>query len=134
MSQTVVESWSSCSRMRTYGSEQMSIHIDSCAEWETVVADTRSSVYELIVLRGDGDVLVRGGRHFTEFQRVLFLGSTADGSLLKPRTIDIGLRMIFKFGAQFIVTSPVQSLSRSPATESTGVQQPVIPDFLDRPS
>jgi hypothetical protein len=100
--------------------EQMSIHIDSCAEWETVVANTRFSVYELIVLRGGGDVLVRGGTHFTEFERVLFLGSTEDGSSLKPHTIDIGLRMIFRFGARSIITSPVQSLSRRPAPESTG--------------
>jgi hypothetical protein len=98
----------------------MSIHIDSCAVWETIVVTTRSSVYELIVLREDGDVLVRGGRHFMEFQRVLFLGSTADGSSLTPRTIDIGLRMKFKCGARFIITSPVQALSRRPATASTG--------------
>ena len=97
----------------------MSIHIDSCAEWEALVVNTRSSVYELIVLREDGDVLVRGGRHFTDFQRVLFLGSTADGSSLKPRTIDIGLRMIFKVGARSIITSPVQSLSRRPSIAST---------------
>jgi hypothetical protein len=98
----------------------MSIHIDSCAVWETILVNTRSSVYELIVLRGDGDVLVRGGTHFTEFQRVVFLGSTADGASLTPRTIDIGLCMIFKFGARLIITSPVQSLSRRPAPESTG--------------
>ena len=98
----------------------MSIHIDSCAVWETIVVNTRSSVYQLIVLRGDGDVLVRGGRHFTEFQRVLFLGSTADGSSIQPRTIDIGLRMKFKVGAQVIITSPVQSLYRRLATASTG--------------
>ena len=97
----------------------MSIHIDSCAVRETIVVNTRSSVYELIVLR-DGDVLVRGGRHFTEFRRVLFLGSTADDSSLKPRTIDIGLRMNFRCGDRFIITSPVQSLSRRSATASTG--------------
>jgi hypothetical protein len=98
----------------------MSIHIDSCAASDTLVVTTGSSVYELIVLHGDGDVLVRGGSHFTGFQRVLFLGSTADGSSLTPRTIDIGLRMIFKSGDQSIVTSPVQSVSRRPATAPTG--------------
>jgi hypothetical protein len=97
----------------------MSIHLDSCAEWETILVHTRSSVYELIVLRGDGDVLVRGGTHFTDFQRVEFLGSTADDGSLTPRTIDIGLRMIFKFGDRLIITSPVQSLSGRPAPEST---------------
>ena len=98
----------------------MSIHIDSCAVRDTLVVNTGSSEYELIVLGGDGDVLVRGGRHFTGFQRVLFLGSTADGSSLTPRTIEIGLRMIFKSGDQSIVTSPVQSVSRRPATAPTG--------------
>ena len=101
----------------------MAIHIDSCAVWETIVVNTRFSVYELNVLRGDGVVMVRGGRHFTQFQRVLFLGSTADGSWFEPRTIDIGLRMYFKCGARVIITSPVQALvleadipAREPAT------------------
>ena len=45
----------------------MAIYVDSCAAQDTIVVTTRSSVYELVVLRGDrGDVLVRGGRHFTE--------------------------------------------------------------------
>jgi hypothetical protein len=71
----------------------MSIHLDSCAERETLVVTTRSSVYELVILRGErGDVLLSGGRHFTEFQPALFLGSTAEGGSLEPRTLDIGLR------------------------------------------
>jgi hypothetical protein len=98
----------------------MSIHIDSCAARETIVVNTRSSVYEVIVLQGDdGDVLVRGGSHFTEFRRVLFIGSTADGRSLHPRTIDVGLRMQFMCADRLIITSPVQSLSRpftSPAS------------------
>jgi hypothetical protein len=92
--------------------QQMSIHIDSCAVWDTLVVNTGSSVYELIVLRGDGDVVVRSGSHSPSSSVSCFLGSTADGSSLTPRTIEIGLRMIFKVGDQSIVTSPVQSLSR----------------------
>ena len=90
----------------------MSIHIDSCAAQDTIVVTTRSSVYELVVLRGDrGDVLIRGGQHFTEVTPVLFLGSmTADGSL-EPHTIGIGLRMTFVFGDRFVITSPVQAVS-----------------------
>ena len=72
----------------------MSIHIDSCAERETLVVTTRSSVYELIVLRGDReDALVPGVRHFAKFRRALFLGSTADGGPFQSLTIDIGFRM-----------------------------------------
>ena len=98
----------------------MSIHSDSCAVGETIVVQTRSSVYELIVLRGEGEVLVRGGRQFSEFQRVLFLGSTGDGRSPRPRTIAAGLRMNFRSGDRFIITSPVRSLSWRPAAASTG--------------
>ena len=90
----------------------MAIHVDSCAAQRTILVTTCSSVYELVVLRGDqGDVLVRGGTHFTEETRVLFLGSIADDGSEEPRTIGIGLRMKFFCGEQFVVTSPVQSLS-----------------------
>jgi hypothetical protein len=96
---------------------QMAIHIDSCAAQDTIIVTTRSSVYELIVLRGDrGDVLVRGGSHFTEFRRVLFLGSAAAGGALEPHTVDIGLRMTFGVDDRVVITSEVQSLSRGPAT------------------
>jgi hypothetical protein len=91
----------------------MSIRIEACAAQDTIVVTTWSSVYELVILRGDrGDVLVRGGRHFTEFRQVLFLGSIADDGSVERHTIDIGLRMKFGFGEQFVITSPVQSLSR----------------------
>jgi hypothetical protein len=98
----------------------MAIHIDSCAARETIVVNTLSNVYELIVLRDDeGAVLVRGGRHFTGFSRVLFLGSTAAGGPLHPRTIEIGLRMQFIYEDQLVTTSAVQSLSRRPVSAST---------------
>lgn len=98
----------------------MAIDLGSCSARETLVVNTRASVYELIVLRGDvGDVLVRGGGHFTEFRRVLFVGSTAAGGPLHWRTIDIGLRMQFICGNRLVTTSAVQSLSRCPASAST---------------
>ena len=56
-------------------------------------------------------MLIRGGRLFTEVTRVLFLGSIADDGSLQPHIIGIGFRMKFFFGEQFVVTSPVQSLS-----------------------
>jgi hypothetical protein len=91
----------------------MAIHIDSCGTRHTIVVNTRSSVYELIVLGGDhGDVMVRGGTHFTDFQPVRFLGSTADDGSFVPRMIDIGFRMRFAFGDRVIITSAVHSLSR----------------------
>ena len=114
------------SRRITGEKSAMSIDLGSCSARETPVVNTRASVYELIVLRGDeADVLVRGGRHFTEFRRVLFVGSTADSGSFHPRIIDIALRMQFICGDQLVTTSAVQSLARHPAsttsTESASV-------------
>src|SRR5688572_24393835 len=53
--------------------QHMSIQIDSCSAREKIVVTTRSSVYELVILRGDrGSICVRGGRHFPKFRRALF--------------------------------------------------------------
>lgn len=105
-----------CLVCRTPGDMQMAIYLDSCAAQETIVITTRSSVYELVVLRGDhGDVLVRGGRYFIDATRVLFLGSLADDGSPEPHTIGIGRRMKLVCDGRFVVTSPVQSLSRRSA-------------------
>ena len=98
----------------------MSIHIDSCAPRETIVVTTRSSVYELVVLRGaQGLMVVRGGRHLPKFRRALFIGSTADDGKVAPRTIDIGLRLKFVSGNWSFLTSPVQSICRRPASAAS---------------
>jgi hypothetical protein len=89
----------------------MSIHIHACAEFETIIVTTRSSVYELIVLPGHEGVLVRGGSHFPEFRRALFLGSTAEDASFAPSTIDIGRRLQFICGDRVFITSAVESLS-----------------------
>ena len=94
----------------------MAIHVDACAAEKTIIVTTRSSVYELVVRRGDrGDVLVRGGMHFTSVTPAFFLGSIADDGSSEPQTIDIGLRMKFVYGDRCVITSPVQSVSCRPA-------------------
>jgi hypothetical protein len=108
----------SCQKMALV--QHMSIHIDSCATRETIVVTTCSSVYELIVLRGDrGHILVRGGRDFPKFRRALFIGSMADDGSVAPRTIDIGLRMRFISGNRLFLTSPVRSICRPPASAAS---------------
>ena len=101
----------------------MTIHVETCTAQDTIVITTRSSVYELVVPRDDrGDVLVRGGRYFTEVTRAFFLGSIADDGSLEPHTVGIGLRMKFACGGRFVITSPVQSLScRSADAAATSV-------------
>ena len=93
----------------------MSIDLGSSAVQDIIVVNTRGSVYELIVLpAADGEVLVRGGSHFPEFRRVLFIGSTVDDGSLAPRTIEIGRRMHFVCADRLVTTSAVQAVSRRP--------------------
>jgi hypothetical protein len=102
----------------------MSIHLGSCAVQDTIVVNTRGSVYELIVLRGDeGDLLLRGGSLFPEFCRVLFLGSTAEGGSLQLRTIEIGNRMRFMCGDRLITTTAVKSLSTDTSSRADTAAQ-----------
>ena len=97
-----------------------SIDITSCAASETVLVKTKSSVYELVVLRGNcGEVLVRGGSRFERFCSALFAGSIRNDGALERLTIDIGLRMKFCFDNLVIITSPVESLSRHLASAAT---------------
>ena len=101
-----------CLDSASQGDKAMSICINACAALETIGVTTRSGVYELVVSRRRGDVAVRGGRYFTKFRPVLFLGSIADDGSLEPHTIHIGRRMKFGCAEQFVITSPVHSLSR----------------------
>lgn len=97
-------------------SADTTIHLDACAPFERIAVNTRSSSYELVVLSGrDGEVLVRGGRFFPEFRRAILFGSTAGGSALKLRTIEVGLRMELHVDKTAYVTTPVQTLSRDPS-------------------
>jgi len=110
----------------------MPIQIDSCSAQEMIVVTTCSSVYELVVVRGDhGHISVRGGSHFPEFQSALFLYSKRDDGLVAPRTIDIGLRMKFVSGDRSYLTSTVQSICRRPvssaSTECTEASERVAP-------
>jgi hypothetical protein len=99
----------------------MSIHIDSIAARETIVVNTRSSVYELIVLRSlDGEVLVCGGGYFPAFRQVLFIGSTFDGGSLAPRMIEVGGRMQFICDDRLVTTSAVQSVFLRPRAAAIG--------------
>jgi hypothetical protein len=102
---TVIDGWLS----RVFDD---SIDLRACVPFERINARTSGSLYELIVLAGrSGEVLVRGGRFFPEFREAILCGSTAGGSLLKRRSLGVGLRMEFLVGNRIVVTSPVSELS-----------------------
>ena len=95
------------------------LHLKCCPPSETILVHTRSSVYELIVVRGDrGEVLVRGGKMLPAFRPAIFMGSTAGGTALKPNTIDVGLRMEFNLGGETMVTSVVKAVARETARDT----------------
>jgi hypothetical protein len=95
------------------------ISLNACRRFQTIVVNTSTSVYELIVLEGNaGDVLVQGGSRLPEFRRVCFIGSVAPGSALKANSIEVGRSMRFFAGDRIIVTSPVKACHvTTPETE-----------------
>lgn len=100
-----------CTALRT---SRDAIRLASCRRLETIVVNTRRSVYEIVVVDGTtGDILVRGGSDFPEFRRAVFVGATAGGHALRVNTIDIGLRMEFRVGQLTVLTSPVASALRT---------------------
>jgi hypothetical protein len=88
------------------------IQLDSCPPFERIVVRTRRSVYDVVVLSGDpGEVMIRGGRFFPEFRRARVAGSTAGGSVLKLRSICVGLHMELNVNGKRFVTSRIQAIS-----------------------
>jgi hypothetical protein len=85
---------------------------DCCEPGERIEVQTRNSCYEMIVLAGT-QVLVRGGRFLSEFRRARLTGSTAGSSALKPKIIQVGLRMELAFDSEIVSTSTVLGLSHT---------------------
>jgi hypothetical protein len=92
------------------------VSLDTCSPFEALFVTTKKNVYEIVVLSGrSGEVLVRGGRLFPNFQRAILLGSTAGGSALKMRCIEADLNVELSSDGKVIRTSRVQSVVRAGA-------------------
>jgi hypothetical protein len=89
------------------------IRLDSCMPFEHIAVRTRRTDYEVVVLPGStGDVLVRGGRFFEEFQRARLAGSTFGGTAIRVHTIEVGCALELQVDGTRIVTSPIEAVSR----------------------
>jgi hypothetical protein len=89
------------------------IHLDSCLPFEHIAVRTRRTDYEVVVLPGSsGEVLVRGGRFFKEFQHARLAGSTFGGSAVRMKTIEVGCPLELHVDGTRIVTSPVETVNR----------------------
>ena len=87
------------------------VQTDQIEQTETLTVCTANSVYELRVVCGStGEVRVVGGRHFPQTTCATLLGSSV-ASLLKVRTICVGLSMELIHEGRRIVTSPVVSIA-----------------------
>ena len=102
-------------RLSLWPSEPLwdAIHLDSCLPFEHIAVRTRRTDYEVVVLPGSsGEVLVRGGRFFREFQPARLAGSTFGGSAIRMKTIEVGCPLELLVDGTRIVTSPVESVLR----------------------
>ena len=89
------------------------IHLESCSELEWIAVETRTSLYDVVVLSGKvGDVMVRGGRFFPRLRRATIAGSSFGGTAVKSRTICVGLHLEFCADGTSFVTSRIQAVSR----------------------
>jgi len=86
------------------------VQTEQLDEGETITVSTANSTYQMKVVCGStGEVQVVGGRHFPQTTRVTLLGASV-GSLLKVRSICVGLCLELLYQGRRVVTSPVVSI------------------------
>ena len=87
------------------------VHLHSLKDLTEIQAQTRNSVYEIIVIdHQSGEILVRGGKFFMERTAAYLVGSSRRGSFIKSGTIHVGMNLEILAGSETIVTSAVQSI------------------------
>lgn len=91
------------------------VQVETLRDMDRILVRTYNSVYELIVRSGThGDVMIRGGKFFPAFTRILLSGSSLGGSFLKRLGIYVGFRMELFLDGETIITSPVTAISVCP--------------------
>ena len=79
---------------------------------ETLEVTTKNTVYEITLTDPrSGEVLVRGGRFFPVYTRVLLAGASLSGSFLKLLGIYVGFSMEFHTDDGPIVTTRVREIA-----------------------
>jgi hypothetical protein len=91
------------------------LQLDRLSALDELSVRTRNNVYRIVVIAPSrGDVVVQGGRFFTERTRAHLAGCSLGGSFLKARGIYVGFRMEILVGRETIITSDVQSIQLVP--------------------
>ena len=92
--------------------------IESLESGTTLIVHTDNSEYRLVVLDGAlHRVLVEGGAMFPQAVPAVLQGASAGGSIVKTGWIGVGLRMELFADPQWVMTSPVRSISRISAPQ-----------------
>ena len=92
------------------------VDLNDLQPWTTLLVRTANSLYRIVTTLGH-DVEVEGGAHFPERTSACLDGATIGGSHLKARCICVGLRLEFLLGNLRIITSPVRTISITPAED-----------------
>ena len=73
---------------------------------------TKNSCYEIEVIDGEkGQVKIKGGRSFLDWETITISGSTWGGSMLKINFIGIGMRLeLYRKGGGDILTSTINEI------------------------
>ncbi len=90
------------------------IRLGSCPQFQWILVRTHRSVYDVIVLSGDaGEVMIRGGSFFPDFQLATIVGSTFGGSAVRLGSICVGCHLEVHVDGKSFVTSRIEAVSLS---------------------
>ena len=93
-------------------SDRHMVDLTDMDAFTTLVVRTDNSVYRITILRPHArEVLVQGGKFFTERTRACLSGSSFGGSCLKIGWVGLGLHLEFHAGDQWIITSQVRAIA-----------------------
>jgi hypothetical protein len=98
------------------------IYLSELSPGDVLVIDTLNSTYSLVYLGAAAALLAKHSPQFAEPDSVNVLGSTWGGSALMMGFLGVGMCLEFERSEDglVVVTSPMQSLQRSPGRARTG--------------
>lgn len=97
------------------------IYLSELSAGDVLVIETRNSTYSLVYLGAAAALLAKHSPRLAEPVSVNVLGSTWGGSALMMGFLGVGMCMEVQQldDDQVLITSPIQSLQRSPAKSSS---------------
>jgi hypothetical protein len=94
------------------------IYLSELSEGDVLVIQTQNNAYSLVYLGAGAALLVKHSPRMAEPMSVNVLGSTWGGSALMMGFLGVGMCLEVQEEDRVLVTSPIQSLQRSPARSS----------------